>query len=167
MKYSIALALMFAAGSATMAQAQTYDADRQLDRFTRDAFKATLSELDATASDVDGEPNMSVEFANGLKADALLMACADQATSANCMGTSILATFTRPENATGAQIAAAINEYNYRQNFGRAYESPTGEISLRMYIIADGGITMENYGRQLGLFSASAERFIGYLNGEN
>ena len=167
MKISMALALMLAAGTATTAQAQSYDAERELDRFSRDALKATLAELGATATEREDMPNMAVEFDNGLKADALLMACEDQATSSNCLGTSILATFARPEGATGAQIAGAINEYNYRQNFGRAYESPQGEISLRMYIIADGGITMDNYRNQIGLFAVSAGKFVGYLNGGN
>lgn len=161
----MALSLMLAAGMATIAQAQSYDAERELDYFTTGALKATLAELDASTSDREGVPNISVEFDNGLKADALLMACDDQDTATNCLGTSILATFARPENVTGAQIAAAINEYNFRQNFGRAYESPQGEISLRMYIIADGGITMDNYRSQIGLFAVSAERFAGYLNG--
>ena len=165
MKYPMALALMLAAGLATtMAQAQTFQAERKLEQFSTGALKATLAELGATTTDQEGVPNIAVEFASGLKADALLMACQDEATSTGCLGTSILVTFARPEGTTGATIAAAINEYNYRQNFGRAYESPTGEISLRMYIIADGGITMENYRQQLGLFSISAAKFTEYVN---
>ncbi len=156
------LGLALALGMNGMAQAQGYDADRQLETFTTGALKSTLGELGATYRDREGVPNISVEFANGLKADALLMACDDQATASNCLGTSILATFAQ-EGKTDAEVAAAVSEYNYRQNFGRAYVDPNGEISLRMYIIADGGITMDNYRNQIGLFAISMERFLDYL----
>lgn len=35
-----------------------------------------------------------------------------------------------------------------------------------MYIIADGGITRENYRRQIGLWFGSVVDFFGYLYGE-
>ncbi len=61
----------------------------------------------------------------------------------------------------------AINTYNRMENFGRAYLDEDGTISLRMYIIADGGITMENYRSQIALWVSSAEDFFGYLYGED
>ena len=44
--------------------------------------------------------------------------------------------------------------------------APDGQITLRMYIIADGGITMANYKRQLALFSLSAAKLPDYVYGE-
>jgi len=163
MKIWMALGLVMAAAGGTMAQAQTYDAERTLTYFTPAALKATLHELGATTADRDGVPNITVEFSNGLKADAVTLACSDIETSTDCLGTSILATFEQPEGANAEAIFQAINEYNYRQNFGRAYLGPDGAITLRMYIIADGGITMGNYRQQIGLFEKSAERFLQYL----
>jgi hypothetical protein len=72
--------------------------------------------------------------------DALLLACEDEQTKSRCYGSSILATFTAEDGTTTEQVMAAINTYNYSENFGRAYLDPEGTISVRMYIIADGGI---------------------------
>ncbi len=161
-KISLAIAAMVL-GLGTMASAQSYDGNRQLDHFTRSAFLATLGEIGATYEEIEGAPNIRIEFDNGLVADGLLMACEDQDTSTNCLGTSILVSFERPEGITDAQLADGINEYNYRQNFGRAYIDPDGEINLRMYMIADGRITMANYRNQLALFSASALKLPDYV----
>jgi hypothetical protein len=53
--------------------------------------------------------------------------------------------------------------YNYRKNFGRAYLAPDGRISVRLYLIADGGITMDHYRRQIGLCAISAQKLPGYV----
>ena len=160
---NVLLVAAMALGMGTAANAQSFDANRQLDRFTRSAFLATLDQLGATHEESEDAPNISIEFANGLIADGLLMACKDQDTSTDCLGTSMLATFSRPDGASDADIFAAVNKYNYLKNFGRAYVAPDGEISLRMYIIADGKITMENYRRQIQLWAGSVEDFSGYL----
>ncbi|NCP18088.1 MAG: YbjN domain-containing protein [Erythrobacter sp.] len=147
----------------TGAQAQSFAADRTLETFTPTALKATLAKIGAITQDQPDRPNITVTFENGLKADALLMACTDQETSTGCLGTSILVNYDTPTDVPMSQVLEGISEYNFRQNFGRAYIDPEGQISLRMYIIADGGITMENYMQQLGLFAASAAKFPGYV----
>jgi len=98
-------------------------------------------------------------------ADALLLACEDNVAKTKCLGSSMLATF-EPEDKTPEEIMAAINAYNYKENFGRAYLDDEGTISVRMYIIADGGITRANYSSQIGLWFASVSDFFGYLYGE-
>ena len=150
-------------GLGTMANAQGYDGNRKLDHFTRSAFMATLDRIGATYEETDGARNITIKFENGLVADGLLLACEDEPTSTNCLGTSILVTFDTPEDVTHAKVVDAINEYNYRQNFGRAYLDPDGVITIRMYMIADGGITMGNYRRQLSLFALSAAKLPGYV----
>ena len=162
MKTSLLMAAM-ALGAGTMASAQSFDGSRTLDHFTRSALLATLDQIDATYEESEGSANITIEFSNGLVADGLLMACEDQDSSTSCLGTSILVSFETPEDKGEAEIVDAINEYNYRQNFGRAYIDPEGEITLRMYIIADGGITMENYRRQLSLFAYSAAKLPEYV----
>lgn len=157
------MALALALGLGSMAQAQDFDPARQLDHFSRADFLATLDQIGAKHEIEEGAPNIIIEFDNGLKADGLLMACEDQDTSEKCLGTSLLSTFSAPEGGSEAEIAAAITEYNFRENFGRAYVDPNGEISLRTYIIADGKITMENYRRQITLFVNSATDFFDYL----
>lgn len=162
--------LIFAAASmllAAPAAAQSFDPERQLETFSKADLIATLGELGALASSIEGETNLRVEFANGMKANAVLQACDDAASETNCFGTSILANFSAPESADPTAILEAINTYNYRENFGRAYIDEEGNISVRMYIISDGGITMESYRRQIQLWAASAEDFFGYLYGDD
>ncbi len=162
---AIILGTLLAVCASTAADAQSCNASTRIDTFTTSALRATLAELGATTEDRDGVQNMTVRFSNGLVADALLMACEDQATSTNCLGTSILASFATPKDATPEQVREGINEYNYRQNFGRAYVSPNGTIQVRLYVIADGGITMENYRQMIGLFARSAAKLPGYIAG--
>lgn len=149
-------------GLATTANAQTYDENRRLDHFTRSAFMATLDRIGATYEENEGTRNITITFKNGMIADGLLLACEDETTSTDCLGTSILVTFDRPDDVTDPQLLIAINKYNYRQNFGRAYIGPDDTITIRMYIIADGGITMGNYAAQLSLFSVSAAKLANY-----
>lgn len=110
---------------------------------------------------------IDVTFENGLNANGAIMACEDDETQANCYATSILATFSQPGQATEESINAAINEYNYRQNFGRAYRDANGRICVRLYIISDGGIRRENYRSQVGLWSNSLAKFSNYLFGND
>lgn len=138
-------------------------ADMQV--FTRADLQAALDANGATYKDNSDNRTIDVAFSNGLNANAAVMACDDDDNEINCYGTSILATFGPPDGASDAAIAQAISEYNYRQNFGRAYVDPNGRISVRLYIISDGGIQRENYRRQIELWSVSLEDFTDYLYG--
>ena len=102
-----------------------------------------------------------------MTADALLLACEDDKAKTRCLGSSMLATFAADAGTTREQVMEAVNKYNYNENFGRAYVDPDGVIAVRMYIIADGGITRENYRSQIGLWFASVVDFFGYLYPED
>lgn len=162
--------VLFAAASllfATPAYAQQFEGDRVLRTFERADFLATLAELGATATPIENQTNLRIEFSNGMKADGVLQACEDDASETNCYATSILATFSPPEDGDASAVIEAINTYNFRENFGRAFIGQNGEIQVRMYVISDGGITMESYRRQIELWTASAADFFGYLYGED
>lgn len=159
MRWTI-LAAAALAFTATSAQAQS------LQHFTRADFERALVEAGATITTQD--PNaerIDFEFDGGVIADALLLACEDNVAKTKCLGSSMLATF-EPEGKTREEVIEAINTYNYKENFGRAYLDPDGTISVRMYIIADGSITRANYASQIGLWFASVSDFFGYLYGE-
>ena len=49
---NVLLVAAMALGMGTVANAQSFDANRQLDRFTRSAFLATLDQLDATHEEI-------------------------------------------------------------------------------------------------------------------
>jgi hypothetical protein len=153
----IAAALAF---TGTSASAQT------LQHFTRADFEQALREAGATVTSAAGSDRIDFTFSGEVTADGLLLACEDEQAKTNCLGSSMLATFEPDSGQTREQIIEAINKYNYNENFGRAYLDPQGTISVRMYIIADGGITRTNYATQIGLWFASVEDFFGYLYGE-
>lgn len=163
MRLKLLMAVGALAFGSTVAQAQSAST---IQTFTRADFKQALDEIGATYEDVDGRRNIDITFEGGVLADGLLLACEDEAKEKNCYGTSILATFEADEGTDAKKIQEAVNTYNYRENFGRAYVDPDGIISVRLYVISDGGITRENYRRQISLFTASLEDFFSYLYGE-
>lgn len=135
--------------------------------FSRDNLKAALTAIGATHEDSRTGKSVNVIFGGGLKANAVTTACQDEENKSECYGTSILATFGKPEAASESDVRNAINEYSYRENFGRAYFNPEGEISVRIYIISDGGISRVNYERQISLWEESLKDFVSYLYKEN
>lgn len=153
-----AAAAMVALGGGA-AQAQS---SQTLQHFTRADFEQALTEAGATITAGEDPQRVNFSFEGGVLADGLLLAC-DEGTQDNCLGSSILATFTAEDGATVEDVNAAINAYNYNENFGRAYIDDEGTVSVRMYIIADGGITRDNYSRQIGLWFSSVVDFFGYL----
>lgn len=160
----LALAGAVALSSAVAAEAQSKGT---LQTFTRADFEAALKDAGATITTEDpSSPRIDFTFEGGVIADALLLACEDETRQVNCYGSSMLATFEADEGTSKEQVMEAINTYNYKKNFGRAYVDPEGVISLRMYIISDGGITRENYSRQIGLWFNSVVDFFDYLYGE-
>lgn len=158
------LSILALAGAAMLmgsaAEAQT---SQTIQTFTRADFEAALTEAGATITSDASSERIDFTFEGGVIADGLLLACEDANTKSKCYGSSMLATFTADEGTTPEQVMEAINKYNYNENFGRAYLDPEGTISVRMYIISDGGITRENYSRQIGLWFASVVDFFGYL----
>lgn len=152
--------------AATLALTTTTAQAQSLQHFTRADFERALVDAGATITTEDPKSErIDFSFDGGVIADALLLACEDNAAKTKCLGSSMLATF-EPEGKTREQVIEAINTYNYKENFGRAYLDPDGTISLRMYIIADGGITRANYSSQIGLWFASVSDFFGYLYDE-
>jgi hypothetical protein len=160
MRWTILAAAAALAFTTTSAQAQS------IQHFTRADFERALVEAGATITTTDPKAErIDFEFDGGVIADALLLACEDNVAKTKCLGSSMLATF-EPEGRTREQVIEAINTYNYKENFGRAYLDEDGTISVRMYIISDGGITRSNYSNQIGLWFASVSDFFGYLYGE-
>ena len=156
-----AAAMAVLGGGAAQAQSS-----QTLQHFTRADFERALRDAGANITTSEDPQRINFTFEGDVAADALLLAC-DEGTQDNCLGSSMLATFTADEGTTADQVMAAINAYNYNENFGRAYVDDEGTISVRMYIISDGGITRENYSSQIGLWFGSVVDFFGYLYPES
>jgi hypothetical protein len=163
------LGMMAAAAlvSSTLGSAAQAQDSGTITVFTRADFERALKNLDAAFEKQPEYRNIDITFEGSIVADGLLMACEDEEAEKNCYGTSILATFENPPGADRAKILEAVNTYNYSENFGRAYIDPEGVIAVRMYIIADGGITRDNYESQISLWVSSLNSFFGYLYPED
>ena len=158
--------ILAAGAAAALAFTGTAASAQTLQHFTRADFEQALREAGATITSNSASERIDFKFAGDVTADALLLACEDSQAKTKCLGSSLLATFEPDPGQTPEEIMNAINTYNYNENFGRAYLDPEGTISVRMYIISDGGITRTNYATQIGLWFASVEDFFGYLYGE-
>lgn len=134
--------------------------------FTRAELVRALDAINATHEPGEYQ-TINVRFENGMRVNAAFLACEDDETKRNCYGTSILASFVAASERERAAVDKAINEYNFRRNFGRAYRDPDGIVKVRMYIISDGGITRENYRRQIALWAASLRDFVDFLSPDN
>ena len=157
--------VFLAAATAALALQPVAASAQAKDRIETFQIKDLTTALDAIGAkwEVAGDSGtINVTFPSTLRANAAIMACNEE-TGDECYGTSILAIFDPEPGQTPEEIAAAVNEYNYNQNFGRAYIDPEGDISVRMYIISDGGITRENLRLQIELWSISLEYFTTYL----
>jgi hypothetical protein len=163
MRLTLFIAAAAMALSSGAAQAQS---SGTLQNFTRADFERALKEAGATVKPKT-DARIDFTFEDGVMADGLLLACEDAAKQINCKGSSLLATFTPDENTTSEDILVALNTYNYSENFGRAYLDEEGTISVRMYIIADGGITRQNYSRQIELWFGSVVNFFDYIYPES
>jgi hypothetical protein len=160
--------MILAAGvAAALAFTGTAASAETLHHFTRADFEQALREAGADITSDNTSERIDFTFEGSVSADALLLACEDEKTKTKCLGSSMLATFAADEGTTPEQVMEAINKYNYNENFGRAYVDPQGTIAVRMYIISDGGITRENYSRQIGLWFNSVVDFFGYLYPES
>jgi hypothetical protein len=160
MRWTILAAAAVLALSGGAAQAQRKDT---LETFSRADFEQALRAAGAEITSNADSQRIDFTFEGGVMADGLLLACEDDQTKTKCYGSSMLATFTANEGTTPDQVMQAINKYNYLENFGRAYVDSEGTISVRMYIISDGGITRDNYSRQIGLWFNSVVDFFDYL----
>ena len=137
--------------------------NRIISNFSRADVISALTKIGATYDESSGDRSINIVFQNGMKANVLLLACESEEPEVDCRGASILANFRRPRGASDMQVQAAINEYNYSENFGRAYVDPDGVISVRLYVISDGGISFENFYRNMSLWERSLGDFTGYL----
>ena len=159
-----ALAAIALVSAMTLQPASAHaQANDTIKTFQRTDLQAALEAMGASWEDAGDDRTINITFASTLKANGAVMACDDDEQEKNCYGTSILALFDPEPGMTAADINEAITTYNYNQNFGRAYVDPEGDISVRMYIISDGGITRENYRTQIELWSVSLEYFTTYL----
>jgi|GEM_PF-1619552 len=103
-------------------------------------------------------PILAVTFANGRRGAILFSSCERQ--GAVCKAVSIQAVWNRPANAPAGRLEAAIQSFNQRYAFARAFLTADGKPALQRYLTADYGIIRGNLAVNLLVFSNQVDRFV-------
>ena len=150
------LALGFALASVPThpAHAQDYSESRIIRSFDIGKLRAVVDALDATIVE-KSDGGYRITFANGTVSSAEFTACRD----GGCLGTHMTATFGKPSDKTVSQTEKIVRDHNRNNRTLTVYNLGEGRSQADLYIIADGGITMENYLRQLSLFAYSLKEY--------
>ncbi len=104
-----------------------------------------------------GKPQLLVSFANDRKAVLTLSACDPQGTA--CKGLSIQSYWTKPANLPVQKAGEAIEEFNQRYAFAKAFIADDGRPALQRYLTADYGFIRGNLAVNLLVFSRQADQF--------
>lgn len=104
-----------------------------------------------------GKPALVVTFPNNRKALLLLGSC--NADASACKALSIQSFWTRIARSSPEQTAKAIEGFNQRFSFAKAYVTADGRPALERYLTADYGIIRGNLAVNLLVFADQAERF--------
>lgn len=161
---TLAVAVLTSAAVPSAASAQDFSAGRIIDRFNHDTLVTVVTEMGGT---VEESPNDGwlIRFPNGTAATANFTVCDDE-TEQSCLGTSIAGRFAKPTDMSDAEIAALVTDYNARWSAGKSYMTEDGRPVVQTYIIADGGITMENYRMQLVVYADMLQKMSDTIYGE-
>jgi hypothetical protein len=104
-------------------------------------------------------PALQVTFPNNRRAAILFGSC--EPLGAACKAISIQAVWNRPANLTPERIGAAIQSFNQRYAFSRAFLTADGRPALQRYLTADYGFIRGNLAVNLLVFANQTERFAG------
>ena len=132
--------------------------NRQLvDAFTPATVGSVLRAIGARhqVAGTGDAPRLLVQFPNGRKATLLLSSCA----GGQCKALSMQASWTKIANASPQQVSSAIEKFNHRYAFAKAYLSPEGFPSMQRYLTADYGFIRGDLAVNLLVFSTQTEKF--------
>jgi hypothetical protein len=102
------------------------------------------------------KPELLVSFANNRKAVLMMNACEGES---GCKALSIQSYWTPIANSPAERTAQAIDGFNQRYAFAKAYIAPDGRPALQRYLTADYGILRGNLAVNLLVFSRQADQF--------
>jgi len=103
-------------------------------------------------------PVLMVTFANSRRAAIQFGSCERQ--GAACKAISIQAVWNRPAGATPERLGGAIQGFNQRYAFARAFLTADGRPALQRYLTADYGIIRGNLAVNLLVFANQVDRFV-------
>jgi hypothetical protein len=103
-------------------------------------------------------PLIVATFPNGKRAVISLLSCS--ANGAACKALGIQASWNVPPGAEPAALAAAVEKFNQRYSFSKAYVTAAGRPALQRYLTADYGFVRGNLAVNFLVFADQEERFM-------
>jgi hypothetical protein len=104
-----------------------------------------------------GKPGFLLSFANGRKAILTMSSCDAAGTACKALG--IVSYWTRIAHAPPERTARAIEQFNQRYSFPKAFIAADGRPALQRYLTADYGFIRGNLAVNLLVFSSQADLF--------
>jgi hypothetical protein len=108
-------------------------------------------------------PALNVIFPNNRRAAILFGNCERQGQV--CKALSIQAVWNLPEGVAAERAAPAIQQFNHRYAFSKAFQTGDGRPALQRYLTADFGFVRGNLAVNLLVFANQAERFAAEVMG--
>lgn len=102
-------------------------------------------------------PSLLVTFPSGRRGAIVFGACTDGGNA--CRALSIQAGWALPAGATSARAADAVQAFNRRYAFSRAFVLPNGNLALQRYLTADYGFVRGNLAVNLLAFAGQMDLF--------
>ena len=148
-------AMVAATPAPANAQTTTFSASRIIKGFDIATLRAVVTELGGTVEPKDDGNGYRIKFDNGTVTSAYFTAC----NSGVCLGTHLQGSFGKPSDKTISETETIVTDFNKDNRTLKVWNLGEGRSMADHYIIADGGITMENYRRQLSLYSYMLKRY--------
>ena len=104
-----------------------------------------------------GKPTLLVTFPNNRRAVLTLGACNGDGSA--CKSLSMQSNWTKIANPTPERTAAAIQRFNQRYSFGKAFVTTSGQPGMQRYLTADYGIIRGNLAVNLLVYANQVDRF--------
>jgi len=123
------------------------------------AVESVLNSIGARhrRSGTAAKPTLLVVFPNNRTAVLTLGACNSAGTA--CKSLSMQSNWTKIANSTPARTATAIQRFNQRYSFAKAYMTSDGQPGMQRYLTADYGFIRGNLAVNLLVFSTQVDRF--------
>jgi hypothetical protein len=163
MRLALPLILLLSFGSAASATTPRWNPrapenSQLLTAFSYATVEPVLSAIGARHQRIGndaGRPTLSVTFANGHRAVIVMTSC--DAQGASCRALTLQSVW--PAASSGPAQQTAVQQFNQRYSFGKAFIAANGRPVLQRYITADYGFVRGNLAVNMLAFATQTQRF--------
>ncbi|MDB5672244.1 MAG: hypothetical protein JWO25_3203 [Alphaproteobacteria bacterium] len=129
--------------------------------FSEATVGTVLSDIRARYQRQPGDaarPIIVATFPNGKRAVVSLLACTSNGSACKALG--IQASWNPPAGAPATQLVQAVERFNQRYSFSKAYLTAAGRPALQRYLTADYGFIRGDLAVNLLVFADQEEKFM-------